>query len=311
MGDNMTYKKKALIILIICCLLALNLNADETTNIKFVKQKYNTAKKKIYKKEWNIAIKSLEEVIANNETKILKDNALYWLAYSLKKSINNIDDRELQVEALELAIKKINFLVKDYPSSNWIDDGKILKIEIAEDLIKRGLIGYKKIIEQSSEEKSRENIKLYALDALLNMNDKKAFPLLKKMIYSDYSIKLKKKAIFVISQQNDKRVLPLLTQISLSNNHYDLTKEAIFWIGQINGKEGLKSLMSIYKKLKGVKLKEKTIFAISQTGEQGITELIKIYKDEKNIKLKKKILFWVGQSKSKKASDFLKEILFE
>jgi len=286
----MTYKKKALIILIICCLLALNLNADDKNNIKFVKQKYNTAKKNIYKKEWDIAIKSLKEIITNNKVKILKDNALYWLAYSLKKSINNIDDRE---------------------SSNWVDDGKILKIEIAEDLIKRGLSGYKKIIEESSEENSRENIKLYALDALLDMNDKKAFPLLKKMINSNYSIKLKKKAIFVVSQQKDKRVLPLLTQISMSDNHFDLKKEAIFWIGQINGKEGLKSLMNIYKKVKDVKLREKTIFAISQTGEQGILELIKIYKDEKNIKLKKKILFWVGQSKSKKVSDFLKEILFE
>ena len=308
----MTYKLKTIVsFLFISYSLIFSLNAMSQDNEKSVKEKYSFAKKQIYNKEWLNAIKILKEITDNKDIKKLKSNALYWLAYSLKKNVKNIEDRENQVENLEFAIEKLNTLIESFPSSNWVDDSKILRIEIAEDLIKRGLSGYKKIIDKSSEEKSKESIKLYALDALLNIKDEKAFPLLKKMINNNYSLKLKKKAVFVLSQQKDKRVLPFLTEIALSENQYDLKKEAIFWIGQINGKEGLKSLLLIYKRSKDEKLRKKTIFSIAQTGEQGIIELIKIYKLEKNILLKKKILFWVGQSKSKPASDFLKKILFD
>jgi len=306
----MTYKKNTILIILFLTFI-LNLIANIPDNKKNIKKDYNNAKKFIIKKDWAKAVKLLEKIIKEPTENKLKDNALYWIAYSLKKNAGNIEDREKQVETLKNAIEKLNSLVEIFPSSNWIEDGKMLRIEIAEDLIKRGLDGYKKIIFRSSEQNSKENIKIYALDALLNMNDKKAFPLLKKMINSNASLKLKKKAIFILSQKSDKRILPFLTKITLSDNPYELKKEAIFWIGQINGKEGLKNLLDIYKKSKNIDIKQKTIFAIAQTGEPGILELIKIYKLEKNIQIKKKILFWIGQSNSKTAKDFLTKILFD
>lgn len=307
----MNIKKIILISLLVFSTFAFSLKADTSDKEKTVKFEYNNAKKLILKKRWNAAIKLLENITKNNGANRLKDKSLYWLAYSLKKNAKNIADREIQVETLESAIEKLNNLIQNFPSSNWADDGEILRIEIAEALIKRGLSGYKKIIEKSSEKKSKENIKLYALDALLNIEDARAFPLLKKMIESSVSLKLKKRAVFVLSQQRDKRVLPLLAQIALAENPFELKDKAIFWIGQINGKEGLEHLLEIYSKSRDEKIRKKIIFSISQTGKMGTIELIKLYKLEKSIELKKKLLFWIGQSKSKAAADFLNEVLFD
>lgn len=305
----MNYLKKSIIYSVIFFTFVLISDGRDTDTEKITKKNYRSAKRLIIKKDWKKAIELLENIADISGTGTLKDNSLYWLAYSLKKHAGLVEDREKQVDTLESAIDKLNNLIENFPSSNWVDDGKILRIEIAEDLIKKGFSGYKKIIDKSSEETSKENIKLFALDALLNMDDKRAFPLLKKLITGNYSLKIKKKAVFVLSQNKNKGVLPFLTEIVLLQGAFELKEKAVFWIGQINGKEGLDSLLKLYKRVKEETIKKKIIFSIAQTGKMGIVELIRIYNIEENLKLKKKILFWIGQSKSKVARDFITKVL--
>ena len=303
-------KNTVAVLILFLLLFCQQQDAGTKNEEKQIKFEYNEAKRLIMKKEWRSAIEALQKIVVTQVDSSLKDNAIYWLAYSLRKSAARITDREKQVEKMESAIEKLNELIEKYPQSSWVDDGKMLRIEIAEELVKRGLGGYKKIIDKSSREESEEAIKIYALDALLNVEDKKAFDLLQKMILGNNSIKLKKRAIFVLSQKQDKRIIPMLTNISTGQFPEELKMEAIFWIGQLNGQPGLTSLLKIYQSVKKLKLKKRIVFAIAQTGNPGVEALISIYKQEKQIELKKKILFWLGQSKSKKAQAFLEEILF-
>ena len=100
------------------------------------------------------------------------DGAMYWKAYALNKAGNKAQ-----------ALTVIGELRKNYPKSTWLRDAGALEQEI------RG--------GGNPENISDEELKLLALQSLMNSDPEKAVPLLDKVIQGNNSPKLKDKAFFV------------------------------------------------------------------------------------------------------------------
>jgi outer membrane protein assembly factor BamD (BamD/ComL family) len=288
-------------------------------NEKELESLYKKAKQSIYGKEWLKAMEQFRCIIDTYSKSKRVDESLYWLSYSIKKRSEDLENLDKILSLQKQALGHLETLIKKFPDSKWVDDAKVLRVEIAEDLVKKGFKEYKKYIVNGAGEEADMEIKLLALDALLHVDKEKAFPILEKFIRKNKNPKLRERAIFVISQIRDPRVIPLLVEVAKTDANRKIREKAIFWLGQVRGpkeRDPVKELVGIYNALgdgaEDLKLKEKIIFSISQKGgDDGVKELIKIYRQEKNLKLKKKIIFWMGQIRSKEAEKFIEKILLE
>ena len=277
---------------------------------KEAKKMFLEAKRLIYSKEWQKAVRQFKKITENFSESKWADDSLYWLGYTMNKMSQNLQNLDKALKIKEDAVKDLTLLVKQYPSSKWVDDAKVLRVEIAEKLVTRGLKNYMKFILDAVKEETEMEIKEAVLIVLPNMGKDKAFPIIEKIIRNSKNAELREKAIFVLSQIEDPRVVPLLVEVALKDSDVEVKEQAVFWLGQVRSPESLKQLLKIYDSATGLELKKKVIFSIFQYGgEKAVKELIRIYKKEKSLELKKQVIFWLGNSKREEAQEFILKIL--
>src|SRR5215468_5818041 len=153
---------------------------------------YSEAKEALDEGEYDNAIKQFDDVVKLHGRKA--DGALYWKAYALNKSGNKAQ-----------ALTTIGELRKSYPRSNWLRDAAALEQEM------RG-------VTVNPDNIPDDELKLLAIQSLMNSNPDKAVPLLEKIVMGNYPIKLKDKALFVLSQSNSDEAQQILMRIAKATN---------------------------------------------------------------------------------------------
>lgn len=265
------------------------------------KEIYEKAKKSIYEKEWQYAVQELTRLTREFQTSELFDDSLYWLGYSLDKMGDSLQDVQQQIDTKREAVERLNELILKHQESSWAKDAKMLRIQIAEDLVNKGMPVYRKYINGSLQAKEAvdpdEELKLMALSALINMDEEKAFPMLEKIVRGDSSLKLKQQALFVLSRHEDSKVLPLITELALKNEDPELRDQAIFWLGQRDDGQSVDTILKLYDKVDSRRAKEQMLHAFA-TNDNPKTraKLIEIAKKESDLELRKNAIFWLGQA---------------
>ncbi len=261
-------------------------------------------------REWQEARAAFEKIKKDSASSPYLEESLYWLGYSLNKLSSSSENFEKQLSLQIEALSQLEVLMQRFPSSKWIAEAKLLRLEIAEELVKKGLEEYKKYIVNGASKDADIDLKIVALDALLQMDKDKAFPTLEKIIRQNKDPRLREKAIFILSQIDDPRIIPLFEDAALKDADREIREKAVFWLGQIRTSRSRQALVKIYHSTDREQLKDRLIFSLCQhDSDEAVKELIAIYKKEKSLALKKKIIFWLGQSKSEEAAKFIKEIL--
>jgi hypothetical protein len=109
------------------------------------------------------------------------DGALYWKAYALGKQGKRDD-----------GLAAIAELRKSYANSRWLDDAKALELEL------RQASGQT----VSPESESDEELKLMAINGLMQSDPERAMPLLEKQLQGSGSPRVKRNALFVLAQSS-------------------------------------------------------------------------------------------------------------
>jgi HEAT repeat protein len=174
---------------------------------------YQSAKDALDNGEYDNAIKQFDEVIKIHGRKA--DGAMYWKAYSLNKAGNKAQ-----------ALTAIGELRKNYPKSNWLRDAGALEQEM------RGPAAV------NPENISDEELKLLALQSLMNSDPEKAVPFLEKILQGNNSPKIKDRALFVLSQSGSDKAQQILLAVAKNNAQPDLQRRAIRYLGMNGGRNG-------------------------------------------------------------------------
>jgi TolA-binding protein len=119
---------------------------------------------------------------------------------------------------------------------------------------------------------------------------------------------VQEKAIFALSQHRSERAGAILrAYVERRDAPPELREKAIFWLGQHKGSENQAFLRALYPRLDNDELKEKVLFAVSQSrAEDSMRWLLDIALNEReSIELRKKALFWAGQSRGAPTADFV------
>jgi len=303
---------------------------------------YEKAKAAVYEKDYQSAVASLKELVNAYAKSSYYAESLYWLGYSLNKQAAGLADLERQLGGKKEALDKVNLLLEKYPSNDWAKDAKVLRVEIAEALVKNGLKDYRKYINGGIQggvaggielgvlegvsggvyggiegsvkgrgEKPRDpelELKLVALDALLNMDEDKAFPILEKLVREGKDPELREKALFVLSQHEGPKATPLLIELATKDPSAAIRGKAIFWLGQRDDQDSLAALIKIYDTA-DPQFKDNLIMAFSQSDKpQARAKLVEIARTDKDASAREKAIFWIGQGGGKDTATILLDI---
>ncbi len=129
---------------------------------------YKKGKRAVFMKEWNEAVGLLKKLKKEFPQNIYSDSTLYWLAYSQNKLSQDVKNAQQQRDLKKGAIENLNNLIKTFKNSDWVDDARILRIEISMSLVKLGEKSFKKYIEEELKNaaKTEPDIKALAKEAL-------------------------------------------------------------------------------------------------------------------------------------------------
>jgi HEAT repeat protein len=226
-------------------------------------QDYQKGVRALDARQWDQAISSFSAAATHQGTQI--DAALYWKAYAENRAGHR-----------EAALSTIAELRKDYPSSKWIDDARALEVEV------RAQTGAP--VSPASE--PDENLKLIAINSLMQSDPDKALPILQKLLASDNnSPRVKERALFVLTQNSSPQGRKLLSDIARGSSNPDLQLKAIRYMGMMGNDESRKELASLYNSSSDEKIKRAILQGFMISGSRDF--LLNVAKTERNPELRR------------------------
>jgi tetratricopeptide (TPR) repeat protein len=194
--------------------------------------------------EWDRALRQFDRVIALSGRRV--DAALYWKAYALQ-----------QLGRRAEALAAIAELRTKAAKSRWLDDAKALEIEL-----QKGS-GRPPDVDADDEE-----MKLIAINSLMNTDPEQAVPMLEKVLAGGASVKLKKKALFVLSQSGSPRARQVVTDIARGNGSPQLQDEAVKYLGLFGGEASRQALADIYSSTSDPAVKKQVLQSFMLSGDK-------------------------------------------
>jgi hypothetical protein len=201
------------------------------------------------------------------------DGALYWKAYALGK-LGRRDE----------GLAEIAELRKSYASSRWLDDAKALELEL------------KQASGQtvSPESESDEELKLMAINGLMQSDPERAFPLLEKQLKGSASPRIKRNALFVLAQSSSPKAQTMIEQIARGGANPDLQAKAITYMTERRRTGNAQILSEIYASTTDTQVKRAILQAYMSNRDKD--RLLQAAKTEKSPELREMAISYLGET---------------
>ena len=199
------------------------------------------------------------------------EGALYWKAYAENKEGQSAN-----------ALNTCGELRKNFPKSRWLDECGALEIEI------RGKSGHP----PSPEAEPDEDLKLLALNAMMQQDQAQAIPILQKILSGNQSDQLKSRALFVLAQSSSPQAKALIGQIAQGQSNPGLQIKAIRMLATAQGKGADDTLASIYQHSTDTQVKRAILQSYLMTGDPS--KLLDVAQHETNPELVKTAIRTLG-----------------
>jgi len=227
-------------------------------------QAYERGREALDRGSWQEAI---EAFALAAEDKALADAGLFWQAYAYSK----IPDAK---RALEL----ISSLESRYPRSTWRDDAQALAAEIRGST--RGA---------SSDD---EDLKLMALNGLMQADEEAAIPVLEEFLSSEKSTRLKERALFVLAQSESDKAHAILARVARGERDPELQRQAIRYLGVHGSDRGLALLADLYRGLSSTEARATVLESFMIAGDEK--RLLDLAKNEPDPELRGRAIQLLG-----------------
>ena len=230
---------------------------------------YERATEQIDEGKLQSAIGHLDTVIAEHGSDA--EGALYWKAYAE----NRLGQRSDALEALQT-------LRRTYPQSRWLDDAKALEVEVRQSSGQN----------VSPEAESNEDLKLIAINSLMGSDPEQALPMLEKFLNGPQPLKLKERALFVLSQSGSPKAHEIVARIASGSRNPELQMKALRDLGLFGGKESRGTLEEIYKSSHDMEVKRVILQSFMVGGEKQ--RLLEVAKSEQSPELRAEAVKQLG-----------------
>jgi tetratricopeptide (TPR) repeat protein len=244
---------------------------------------YDQARGYIDRDQYERALESLNRLIAMKGDRA--DAAMYWKAYSLSKLARNAE-----------ALTTLAEMRKQFPNSSWIREVGFLELEIRQ--ASGQAVG--------AEAQVSEDMKLLALQGIMRSDPESAIPIVEKTLAGNSSVRVKERALFVLSQSRVPRAREVITGVAKGASNPDLKVAAIRYMGRTSGPEVLQALEEIYRSTSDVEVKRAVLQALYTA--RATDRLGSIARNEKDADLRRTAVRQLGSSNTPEGAEALRAI---
>ena len=232
-------------------------------------QTYAEATNLLNSNQWERAAERFNDVAGMKGRRA--DAGLYWKAYALNKMSRRAD-----------ALTTISELRRQYPRSTWLKDAGALELEV------RQASGQP----VNPDKEEDEDIKIYAVNSLMNSDPERALPILQKLLTSNNSVRVKDKALFVLSQSDSPQAAQILASVARGQAHPELQRKAINYLGIGGGSKNGALLAEIYQSASNPDVKREVLnaFLVADAKES----LMAVTKTERDPSLRRHAIHQLG-----------------
>jgi len=271
---------------------------------------------------WQEALDHFRSVVQDYPDGELADDATYWWAKCL-----------YELGRYEDAVARVNDMANRYPRSNLLSDARVVRFEAAEQLVQRGNADYERyLVDAAAPQAPRpttptsptqspdapepvspeSELRLMALDALINMDPESAWPVLQRLVQERDDPELRGRAVWLLSQLGSDEAFDLLIDIARNDDDPEVRGNALFWVGQSDEhrEQAMDLLIEMVNSDGDSEFAGQALFGLGQSDDpRARAALEALAKDRsKDVELRGQALFWLGQQGGD-ALDVLRDIL--
>jgi hypothetical protein len=274
---------------------------------------YTTGTHAMDEHRWQDAVSAFDKVIGEKGKRV--DAALYWKAYSLNK-----------LGKTQLAIATCDQLHSQFADSSWNKDCSTISVDVQTDpkimaadqtrLRVDRVHPYVRIApvrpdigerDTGVTRGSDEDLKMLALNSLLNRDPATALPLLRGILSGNQPLSVKKHALFVLAQSKSPEAEIILHDAALGKLDPQLQGQAIQAMAVFQGKRANDTLAEVYRTTTDPKIKSSIISAMFIT--KDAPRMVEMARNEKDLELKRRIVSELALMNDKAATDYMMELL--
>jgi hypothetical protein len=152
-----------------------------------------------------------------------------------------------------------------------------------------------------------DDIKLLALNSLMQQEPEKALPVLRAFIFSDKPIELRHRALFMLGESKAPGAPELLTEIATKNSDPELQRAAVQTLAITRGKEATPALMKIYRESTDHNVKRAALSGLFLT--RDASGLVDLARGEKDLTMKREIVSQLALMHDSVATAYMEELL--
>jgi len=199
------------------------------------------------------------------------DAALYWKAYAA----NRLGKRDL-------ALATLADMKKRFTQSRWLRDANVLELEVKQlsgQQVKPG-------------DQGDEELKMLAIQGLMNSDAERAMPLLEKVINGAGTPREKSRALFVLAQSGSAQGREIIARIAKGQSNPELQREAIKYLGIFGGAQSRQIMAEVYATNPDSSVKRAILRAYMLGGDRE--HLFAAAKNEKDESLRREAIRQLG-----------------
>jgi len=275
---------------------------------------YRAGREALNRGDYRAAARTFARIAEQYPGSAYAGDALYWEAYA-HYSIGETGE-------LRAALRALDAQKARFPKAATRGDADALAVRVRGALARAGDNAAAQSVAEAATQgqpcargngDERDDERVAALNALLQMNADQAMPILKQVLArrDACSANLREKALFLVSQKRTPETENILLDAVRNDPDEDVRRKAVFWLGQVNTDRAASALESMLaSNTTSEELREQAVFALmQQSGDRGSRAVRVIAQDASApTGLREKAVFWLGQKRSPENAAFLRDL---
>ena len=241
----------------------------EQERLDHMQELYNDGRGYLDEENYGDALKKFTELAQMNGP--LTDAAFYWKAYTENKQGKR-----------QAALETVADLKKRFPQSRWNKDASALELQVRQE----------SGVKTNPDAVSDDELKLLALQGLMNSDPQKALPIVEKILSGPSSPTVKSKALFVLAQSGSPQAMDILGRVALGQSNPELQRKAVEYLGIFGGERASQTLAQVYTSTSDAHIKSAVLKSYMVSGNRQ--SLFSAAKNEKNEALKHEAIKQLG-----------------